>query len=441
MQKKKDIIEYSEILKAPEPGMYFSSFDDLYRQYGKQEGKSKSHKKNYLNPNPLTKVECKARINGTILEHGKCKINSVILEHNHGLSPQKSRFYLCNREISISAQRKLELNDRAGISVAKNFQSFVIEARGHDTVPFLQKDCRNLIEKARRLRLGVGDAEATWLACMSGCAPNAIITDQDKAMKKAIEIVFPQSRHRWCLWHIMKKMPEKLSGYQSYKPIKKALKKCVYNSLTKEEFEKTWGLFISDFNLQDNGWLNSLYEERCRWVPAFVKDTFWAGMSTTQRSESMNAFFDGYVNSKTTLKQFVEQYDSALRDKIEKENQADFQSFSTLIPCVTHFAIEKQFQAAYTNAKFTKFQKELIGKIYCEVSCVDESFGLFDVCEVLFFDEGSKEVHLMVHFNKENNEVQCSCWLFEFKGILCKHTISILIRMGVSNVPMTYILS
>ncbi|GAV78119.1 hypothetical protein CFOL_v3_21587, partial [Cephalotus follicularis] len=42
------------------------------------------------------------------------------------------------------------------------------------------------------------------------------------------------------------------------------------------------------------------------WVIAFVKDTFWAGMSTTQRSESMYAFFDRYVNSKTTLKQFVE---------------------------------------------------------------------------------------------------------------------------------------
>ena len=32
------------------------------------------------------------------------------------------------------------------------------------------------------------------LACMFGCAPNAIITDQDKAMQKAIEVVFPHDR-------------------------------------------------------------------------------------------------------------------------------------------------------------------------------------------------------------------------------------------------------
>lgn len=45
-------------------------------------------------------------------------------------------------------------------------------------------------------------------------------------------------------------------------------------------------------------------------------------MSTTQHNESMHAFFGEYVNSKTTLKQFMEQYESALKDKVEKENQA-----------------------------------------------------------------------------------------------------------------------
>ena len=48
----------------------------------------------------------------------------------------------------------------------------------------------------------------TWLTCMFGNPPNAIITDQDRAMQNAIEQVFPKARHRWCLWHIMKKIPE-----------------------------------------------------------------------------------------------------------------------------------------------------------------------------------------------------------------------------------------
>ena len=38
----------------------------------------------------------------------------------------------------------------------------------------------------------------------------------------------------------------------------------------------------------------------------------------------MNSFFDGFVNSKTTLKQFVEQYENALRDKVEKGESIKF---------------------------------------------------------------------------------------------------------------------
>ena len=45
-----------------------------------------------------------------------------------------------------------------------------------------------------------------WLECMNECAPQGIITDQDRVMKNAIEIVFPNTRHRWCLWYIMKKL-------------------------------------------------------------------------------------------------------------------------------------------------------------------------------------------------------------------------------------------
>ena len=39
----------------------------------------------------------------------------------------------------------------------------------------------------------------SWLKCMSGRAPNAIITDQNKVMQKAIEIIFPKTKHRFCL--------------------------------------------------------------------------------------------------------------------------------------------------------------------------------------------------------------------------------------------------
>ncbi|CAH9087391.1 unnamed protein product [Cuscuta epithymum] len=79
-----------------------------------------------------------------------------------------------------------------------------------------------------------------------------------------------------------------------------------------------------------------MYTKRQRWVPFYLKPTLWAGMSTTQRSESTNTFFDGFVHSKTSLKQFVVQYGRALRCKAEKEFHADTKSFTKMISCVRY---------------------------------------------------------------------------------------------------------
>lgn len=50
------------------------------------------------------------------------------------------------------------------------------------------------------------------LACTSSRSPKDIVSNQCKAMKKAIEIVFPDARHWWCQWHITKRLPGKLSS-------------------------------------------------------------------------------------------------------------------------------------------------------------------------------------------------------------------------------------
>jgi len=66
---------------------------------------------------------------------------------------------------------------------------------------------------------------------MSNKAPDGIVTNQCKAIQNAIEIVFSNTQHRWCLLHIMKKIPEKLQGYTTYKQIKHALKHLVFESI------------------------------------------------------------------------------------------------------------------------------------------------------------------------------------------------------------------
>ncbi|GMP95312.1 hypothetical protein CsSME_00044402 [Camellia sinensis var. sinensis] len=280
------------------------------------------------------------------------------------------------------------------------------------------------------------------LNCMSDHPPKAIITDQCKAMQNAIEIVFPNTRHRWCLWHIMKKILEKLKGYSQYESIKLALQNAVYDTITKDEFETKWKEMIAEFNLYENEWLGVLYDERHRWVPVYVKDIFWAGISTTQRSESMNAFFDGYVNPKTTLKQFVEQYDNALRSKVEKEKKADFKSRHKVFDCLTVYGFEKQFQDAYTNAKFKEVQAEMNRLVYCQPFLVkdEDSICTYFVKEAMVVFGKMKHVDFVVYYNSTEFDVQCMCRLFQFRGIMCAHSLVVLIARCINEVPNKYIL-
>lgn len=44
----------------------------------------------------------------------------------------------------------------------------------------------------------------------SGKQPGIVVTDQDPAMKKAIETMFTESRHRLCMWHITRKFEGKV---------------------------------------------------------------------------------------------------------------------------------------------------------------------------------------------------------------------------------------
>ncbi|KAF8396981.1 hypothetical protein HHK36_018619 [Tetracentron sinense] len=249
-----------------------------------------------------------------------------------------------------------------------------------------------------------------WLIAMSGHPPNAIITDQCKAMQRAIAVVFPKARHRLCLWHIMKKISDKLGRLREYKEVKKAMKNVVYESLRIRDFEMAWESMIKQYSLEHNEWLTTLYEVRRQWVPVFLKDTFFAGMSTTQRSESMNSFFDGYVHAKTSLKEFVDQYDSALRDKYEKEAQADFESFYTKPVLKTHCYFEVQIAEIYTREMFMKFQEEVCGMVCCSKSVVkvDGSIITFAVKERVI-------------------------------GILCKHSLCVL-NDHMDEIPSQYIL-
>ena len=128
--------------------------------------------------------------------------------------------------------------------------------------------------------------------------------------------------------------------------------------MTVEEFEEKWNHTIISYHLEEKEWLAKLYEEREQWVPAFLNSNFFAGMSSTKRSESMNAFFDGYLHSSITLKVFVKQFENAMQNKVENEILLDFWYFKGKLECSSSSLLEKQFQEVYTHEIFKRVRIE-----------------------------------------------------------------------------------
>ncbi|KAJ0926026.1 putative MULE transposase domain, FHY3/FAR1 family [Helianthus annuus] len=94
-----------------------------------------------------------------------------------------------------------------------------------------------------------------------GYAPPVIVTDQDPAMKRAIADVWPESRHRLCMWHIMDKLTTKVGATLcSNTYFRKRLSAVVWtDSLLPEAFETEWAAILNDFGLTDHEWLTYIY--------------------------------------------------------------------------------------------------------------------------------------------------------------------------------------
>ncbi|XP_059670869.1 protein FAR1-RELATED SEQUENCE 5-like [Cornus florida] len=327
-----------------------------------RNGKLISTAKNSFNPRPSTKANCKAKINVTVKENGNFIITHVYLDHNHALSLTKARHFRCNKALDSDVKRRLELNDLAGIKLNKKFHALVVEAGNYENLSFSERDCRNYIAKARQLRLGIGDAEALrkYFYCMQNQNSNFYyMTDIDDEGRLR-NVFWADARCR----AVYQSFGDVIAFNSTYLTNRYNMQFAPFVGVNHHGQSVLLGCgLLSNEDTDTYTWLFETWlAYRHRWVPVFLKCTFWARMSTTQRSESMNAFFDEYVHSKTTLKQFVKQYDNALKSKIEKESIADFVTFSTTIPTITRFAIERHVVSVMIKDKVNEVPSHYILK-------------------------------------------------------------------------------
>ncbi|KAL8487829.1 hypothetical protein ACS0TY_024225 [Phlomoides rotata] len=278
-----------------------------------------------------------------------------------------------------------------------------------------------------------------FLECMpTKIPPCVIITDQDAPISKAISEVFPDTMHKFCLWHILNKFSEKLNA-RLYKDHYHTILHIIKESKSVAEFEKQWLELMNSTELEKNEWLSNMYMIRHRWIPAYVRHVFAAGMSSSQRVESNHSFFKRYVDHKNSLVDFITRFNRALVHQRHKELVANHIDCNEVPRMVTRLLMEQQMSSIYTKTIFLLFQKELQDSMtyVCRlISSTNETL----VYTVERFEKGktfNRQRKLTHHVS--GALVSCGCQLFEFEGYPCRHMLFWMRVTQVMLLPDNYI--
>ena len=276
----------------------------------------------------------------------------------------------------------------------------------------------------------------TFLTAMNDRQPVSITTDQDRAIQTAVSLVFPQARHCLSKWHVLREGQEKLAHVCHMHPnFQVELYNCINLTETIEEFDSSWNSILDKYELRKNDWLQSLYNARAQWVPAYFRDSFFAAISPNHGFDG--SFFHGFVNQQTTLPMFFRQYEQAMEMWFEKEMELDSETICTTPVLKTPSPMEKQAANLYTRKVFSKFQEELVETFVYTANRIEEE-GANSIFRVAKFEDDQKAY--IVTLNLSELKANCSCQMFEYSGILCRHILTVFTVTNVLTLPSHYIL-
>lgn len=223
----------------------------------------------------------------------------------------------------------------------------------------------------------------TWLEAVGGKKPQTILTDQDPAMKAAIEMVFGgETVHRCCIWHVMKNARDHLAKlYGSVEGLKEELEHVIKFSWTVVDFEANWCATLKKYKVEDNSHLNLMFDKRDEWAPAYFRDIFFAGMCSTQRSESINSLTKIWMGCNTSLYDFATRFEKMVEGIYERESDEDIRSMNELVQLWSNHPIEHKARQEYTRSVFSLFKSQWKRCIMLSVREVEEG-KLYEVSPV-----------------------------------------------------------
>jgi hypothetical protein len=111
-----------------------------------------------------------------------------------------------------------------------------------------------------------------FLKAMGQVPPHLIITYEDASMKVSIAQVLPTTIHRFCMWHIMDKVPEKVGpSIREDEEFWVRFGKCVWAPRILMSLCLN-GMLSDKIWAHENEWFSTKFDMRHSWIPAYLMD-------------------------------------------------------------------------------------------------------------------------------------------------------------------------
>lgn len=272
-----------------------------------------------------------------------------------------------------------------------------------------------------------------FLDFMNGKAPVTILTDQNTWLKQALAMEMSATKQCFSIWHITSKFSDWFSvvlgsQYDNWKSEFHQL----YNLHEVQEFEVGWRDMIDTYGLHGNKHIVSLYALRAYWALPFLRSYFFAGMSSTFKSELINSYIQRFLSAQSAPDKFVEQVALVLDARNQIGSTSKIQPKVPQVHLKTGSPIESHVATILTPYAFCKLQEELVSAPQYATMLVDQSY--FIVRHHTEVDGGCK-----VLWVPHDEFISCTCQQFEFSGILCRHVLRVLSTSNCFRIPDQYL--
>lgn len=269
----------------------------------------------------------------------------------------------------------------------------------------------------------------TFVNFMKGRYPHTILTDLDLGLRDAIASVLPNTKHIIPLFNILPKLscwfsPPLGDQYTKFRNEFDALN----DVESTDDFEFRWNHLVAQYGLSSDRHIGFLFLIRASWATPYVTGCFLAMMGSSVYLKSVEAFLKGLFREHTCLRSFFEQVGVSSDTNFQARRDIQYTHIRTCLP------MEEHARNILTPFAFNALQHELSLSMQYAVS--EMSSGLYLLSH---FRKMNDECHTT--WNSEDEQIHCSCNLFESSGILCRHALRVLVMKNYFQVPEKYFLN